>query len=147
MRSLLLNLHLYTGLLCSSYLVIFGVSSLNYNHHFGDKGEEKVEWERTISLPELADKQALAAAVRDSLDLIGWPHRWTVRWSDDVRERLVFRMGRPGKLYDLRVSVNGANSRVVAVETRTGFWAVVNQLHGLMRLPNSSFMSWWGVYT
>ena len=63
------------------------------------------------------------------------------------REQLVFRLGRPGKLYDPRVTVDGASSRVSVVETRTGFWAVINQLHGLMRLPNSSFMSWWGVYT
>ncbi len=36
MRTLLLQIHLYAGLLCSSYLVIFGISSLNYNHHFGE---------------------------------------------------------------------------------------------------------------
>ena len=30
---------------------------------------------------------------------------------------------------------------------RYGLIKVVNQLHGLIRLPNSSFMSWWGVYT
>lgn len=58
-------------------------------------------------------------------------------------------MGRPGKLYDLDVARldGGPRARVTAVETRTGFWSVVNQLHALMGLPNSAYMSAWGVYT
>ncbi len=38
MRSILLKIHLYAGLLCSSYPIIFGVSSLHFNHHFVEPG-------------------------------------------------------------------------------------------------------------
>ena len=34
MRKWLLNIHLYGGLLCSSYLLLYGVSSLYFNHEF-----------------------------------------------------------------------------------------------------------------
>ena len=38
MRDLILKLHMHGGLLCPSYLIIFGLSALNYNHHFGKPG-------------------------------------------------------------------------------------------------------------
>jgi hypothetical protein len=31
----LLNLHLYGGLLCSSYLLLYGLTALHFNHDFG----------------------------------------------------------------------------------------------------------------
>ena len=34
LRKLILNLHIYAGLLCFGYLIVFGVSSLNFNHPF-----------------------------------------------------------------------------------------------------------------
>ena len=151
MRSLLLKIHLYGGLLCSSYFVIFGVSSLNFNHHFAVEGTDKVEWERTITLPAEVDPpltdSALADAVRDSLGFAGWPWTWTIRRND--AGVLHFRMSRPGRLYDLDVVALGAGpqARVTAVETRTGLWSIVGSLHGLMQLPNSAFVSAWGLYT
>jgi hypothetical protein len=39
MRTFLLQIHLYAALLCPSYFVIFGLSSLNFNHHFGQPVE------------------------------------------------------------------------------------------------------------
>lgn len=50
MRSLLLKIHIYAGLICSSYLLIFGISSLNYNYNFGKPGNEKVTWKRSPNL-------------------------------------------------------------------------------------------------
>ncbi len=34
MRQWILRIHLYGGLLCAPYLIIFGFSSLHFNHHF-----------------------------------------------------------------------------------------------------------------
>ena len=71
-RKILLKIHLYGGLLVFPYLIIFGLSSLNFNHHFGFM-EEKQEWEaqptRTFSLQETDDNQVLAEAIMDSLGL------------------------------------------------------------------------------
>lgn len=51
MRKWILRLHLYGGLLCSSYLVLFGVSSLLFNHRvsFAEPGEQTVSWERDVT--------------------------------------------------------------------------------------------------
>lgn len=48
MRGLILKIHMYGGLFCASYLLILGLSSLNYNHHFGPPTNEKVTWERSL---------------------------------------------------------------------------------------------------
>ena len=143
MRTLLLKIHIYAGLLCSSYLLIFGLSSLNYNHHFGQPAETEVTWERSLKLRNMADNGAFSAAVRDSLGLIGWTIPW--RTHRDDRGNLHFGLNRPGKKYTIHVLLD--EGRVRVEETRTGFWSVVNSLHALMRLPSSPYMSLWGVYT
>jgi hypothetical protein len=38
-------------------------------------------------------------------------------------------------------------NRVQVEETRKGFWAVINSLHALMRVPSSRFIVLWGAYT
>ncbi len=143
MRDLILKLHMYGGLLCSSYLIIFGLSALNYNHHFGKPGHEKIVWTRTVQVEDMDDDNVLAAAVRDSLGLIGWPLSWKTR--RDERGDLRFELSRPGKKYTIHAFPR--QNRVEVVEVRTGFWPVINHLHGLMRLPGSPFMSLWGIYT
>lgn len=143
MRSLLLKVHIYAGLICSSYLLIFGISSLNYNHNFGKASIESVTWERSLKLVDMENNMALSKAVRDALGLIGWPlpsetHR-------DDQGNLHFGLYRPGKKYTIRVLFD--ENRVRVEETRKGFWEVFDSLHAKMGVPSSRFMSLWGVYT
>ena len=72
MRKWILRIHLYGGLLCSSYLILFGISSLLFNHEpkFAKPREQKVTWERAVSPGKCADNAA--RAVRDELGLNGW---------------------------------------------------------------------------
>ena len=143
MRSLLLKIHIYGGLLCSSYLLIFGISSLNYNHNFGKPANEKVTWERSLELVNVEDNMALSESVRDKLGLIGWSLPWDTRRDD--RGNLHFGLSRPGKYYLIHVLLD--ENRVTVEETRRGFWAVINSLHARMGVPSSRFMNLWGVYT
>ncbi len=68
-RRWLLNLHLYGGLVTCWYLVIFGVSSLHFNHRglLPEARGARVRWERALEVPEVADNLKLAEAVRDRL--------------------------------------------------------------------------------
>jgi hypothetical protein len=105
MRAILLKLHLYAGLLCSSYLILFGVSSLNFNHRFGSPASLKVERQRALgALPALGDDQRLAEALRDSLGLVGWTLPWETRRAE-TEDSLYFHfaVSRPGKDYQVRV--------------------------------------------
>ena len=143
MRSLLLQIHLYAGLLCSSYFVLYGVSSLNYNHHFGAAVEaDRRTWERQLDLPPIETDRQRALAVRDSLGLPGWAPWWKYRTGDDGVFH--FELTRPGKTYTMQLTPGG---RLRVEEHRTGFWPVVDRLHGMMRMPNAPLVSWWGAYT
>ena len=145
LRSLLLKIHIYAGLLCSSYLLIFGVSSLNYNHHFGKPGKtEAISWERRIELANVeGNDRAFSGTISDTLGLIGWTIPWETHRDDGGN--LHFGLNRPGKKYTIHVLFDEGLVRVE--ERRTGFWSIINSLHALMRLPYSPFMSLWGVYT
>ena len=145
LRSLFLKIHIYAGLLCSSYLLIFGLSSLNYNHHFGKPSDsDPISWERRTELANVdGDDRAFTNRITESLGLIGWTIPWeTYR---DEGDNLHFGLNRPGKKYTVHVFFDEGLIRVE--ERRTGFWPIVNSLHALTRLPYSPFMSLWGVYT
>lgn len=105
MRTILLKIHLYTGLLCSSYLILFGISSLNFNHHFGKAATLKNERQRSLNaLPALTDDQRLAEALRDTLGLVGWTLTWETHRSETADSLYFhFAVARPGKEYQVTV--------------------------------------------
>ncbi len=141
-RKLLLDLHIYTSLLCAGYLVMYGVSAIAFNHHVKPTGTD-VEWTETISVPTAETDLALGEAVRDRLDLIGWVPFW--RLSHPQPQQFQFFINRPSKTY--RVVVNQSTGKVHVTETREGILSVVLGLHGLNGIPNSTFGSTWGVYS
>jgi len=142
MRNFILKIHLYGGLLCSPYLLLFGLSSLHYNHHFTQPGDDRVTWTHPIRLDTSIEKRKMGQAVRDSLGLMGWGPWWEVRQNDtETRVQIT----RPGKKYNVRIPNQGGVAEVE--EIRLGYWRVINSLHALMRVPNSTFMSFWGIYT
>ena len=120
MKKILLDIHIYLGLFCAAYLVIYGLSSIAFNHNICSSATQ-VEWQRQITVPEAAPPQALAEALRDALDLSGWVPSWRLRRA-------------------------GQDIHVFA-ETRQGLWGIVKGLHGLTELPNSPWGASWGLYT
>ena len=162
LRKFILNLHIYAGLLCFGYLIVFGVSSLNYNHPLAftrARGEPR-RWEQPISVPDLprltpgmSGEQRVAAkaeanhAVRRALGLFGHQRPWQQSWWDEkdanhYRASLV----RPGVEYDVDVHLD--RNVAVVTETRTGAWEVVARLHGQHgEMPGSAFVSTWAWYT
>lgn len=138
MKKILLQLHLYGGLACAAYLVVFGLSSLNFNHHFGwmEATNAETRWERQITLPDIAEQQPLAEAIRDSLDLFGWTPPWNLRMDADTFHCRVVRMG---KEYHLRVA--NATGSVQVKEITKGFWPTFNGLHFLgEHIPNAPWL-------
>ncbi len=145
MRFWILKVHLYGGLLCSAYLMVFGFSSLNFNHHFAFAKplESKESWEAPLDLPLDSDNLKAAESVRDELGLMGWPLPWTM--NRDSEGNLHFNLERPGKSYTLDVLVKEKRAKVQ--ERRKGFWPVLNSLHALMSVPNAPFTRMWGWFT
>lgn len=145
MRKWVLRLHLYLGLLCSSYLIVFGVSSLNFNHplEFTKPRTETVTWERSFALPPVADNAAESESVRDALGLMGWTIPWETH--RDPGGDLHFGLARPGKHYTIHVLRSAGVVRVE--EQRKGYWPVIRDLHGNQGVPRSNLMAVWGWYT
>ena len=147
MRIWVLRIHLYLGLLCCGYLLVFGVSSLNFNHPFGftEPSKQAVSWERAVALPPASeDNNAESEAVRDALGLIGWPLPWETH-RDSPGGDLHFGLARPGKHYTIHVL--RSSGRVRVEERPEGYWTVVRALHGNHGVPGSTLMSAWGMYT
>jgi len=139
MRKLLIKIHLYGGLLCAPYLVIFATSSLNFNHHFdfmAEPEEEALVWEQALEIPSSEDKKQLANAIRDSLGLMGWPLRWTFK---EDNQNFRFEMVHFGKKYEMQYSSEAALATIK--EQSRGFWHAFNALHFLSEnVPNAP---WW----
>ena len=68
MRKWVLRVHLYGGLLCAAYLVLFGVGSLMFNHPgMWPVGKGKVHWERAVEVSSsVGDDTKLSEAIRTS---------------------------------------------------------------------------------
>ena len=121
MRAILLKIHLYAGLLCSSYLIVFGISSLNFNHHFGKPATLKSERQRGLnSLPATNDDQRLAEALRDTLGLVGWTLPWETRRAE-TEDSLYFHfaVNRPGKEYRVAVQSPRESGQAAEEEARS----------------------------
>ena len=162
LRKLILNLHIYGGLLCFGYLIVFALSSLNFNHPlpFTRVRSEPVRWERKIELadlprltPDLTGQQRDAVkaeanhAVRRSLGLFGHQRPWRESWwSDKDSNHYHASLVRPGVEYEVDVHLD--RKLAVVTETRTSAWQVVGALHGLHGdMPDSPFVTTWGWYT
>lgn len=145
MRKWVLRVHLYLGLLCAPYLILFGVSSLNYNHPFDFTKERTATrtWEKPVTLPPVAANEKESEAVRDALGLMGWTIPWETH--RDGGGDLHFGLARPGKHYTVHVL---RSSGAVRVDERPeGYWTVVRHLHGNKGVPGSWLMTVWGGYT
>jgi hypothetical protein len=147
MRKWVLRLHLYLGLVCCPYLIVFGVSSLNFNHpfEFTEPAEARVTWERQVALPPAStSNDAESEAVRDALGLVGWTIPWETHRDEDSGG-LHFGLARPGKHYTIHVPRPSGAVRVE--ERREGYWTVIRSLHGNKGVPSATVMTVWGGYT
>lgn len=145
MRKFLSKIHIWLGLLCAPYMIIFGFSSLHFNHQFGfiDTGEYTVSWERQIAVADTIDNNVLAGRVRLALDLDGWIPWWLYERGDDNSFR--FQVNRPAKRYTVQVSPERTHASVE--ELRQGPLMVLSSLHALGPVPGKPFTRFWKYYT
>jgi hypothetical protein len=140
MRRWLLDLHLYLGLLCLPYVVVFGLSSILLNH--GLQRATKTEWSAQIAPPADAAPAQRAAEVLHALALTGnvLPH--TLKSTDGGA--LAFQALRPGRSYQVEFAPSGA---VRVAERDGGVLGIVRALHGLHDTQSSRWMLGWALYT
>ena len=123
------KLHVYGGLLLSFYVIILGISSLQFQHHFVEfePAGEPVFWEQQVRISDLEDRNELKQAIRDSLELKGFLPWW--KEYTDSTGVYHFMITRPGKQY--WASVVPGNPVIQVKEQRMPFLNVALDLHWL----------------
>jgi hypothetical protein len=146
LRGLVLQVHLYGGLICFWYLLVFGISSLSFQHEWllPAPSPGRTHWERAIAIPELSGDGALADAIRDASGLPGWPMPWTMR--RDEEGELHYEQAAPGRQFWIHVDRSAGMIRVE--EQRKGLRSILRILHGPTEgVPNLPITAAWCVYT
>ena len=152
MRRRLIAIHLYLGLLLAPYLVIYGVSSIAFNH--GVVPRWQVVGTRSVALgPALeaaggvpgeagGDPAQRARALRDALGLVGRVP--PSRVEEPEPGLLHFVVQRPGR--EDRVS-HRAGEEAASVEARSrGLLGVLMGLHGFQGVEGSRLAPLWSAY-
>lgn len=160
LRKIVLNLHLYGGLLCFSYLILYGISSINFNHPFAftKARGSTTTWTQSLRLPaEFATTAGKGGAEvsriqnQDNqmvLHALGSfaapPYGLTGGWTGpDTYHAHVMRLGK-----EYQVDVHPTQGTATITQTRMGFWTFIRELHGAhVTFPDSLLASTWAWYT
>jgi hypothetical protein len=157
LRRIALNIHIYGGLLCFSYLIILGISVLNFNHPlaFTRPQANETTWTEPIEISALAKADGKTpadamqrrndAAIVQAMRSFAEPYpnsngSWTS--ANTYRAHLV----RPGKEYQIDVHPDQKSATIT--QTRTGVWTLIRDLHGSYFVyADSVLASTWSGYT
>ena len=157
LRRIVLNIHIYGGLLCFSYLILLGISVLNFNHPFAftRPRADETTWTQRLEVPALAraDGKTPAeamqrqnnAAIVHAMRSFAEPYpnsngSWTS--ADTYHAHLM----RPGKEY--LIDVHPDEKSATITQTRTGWWQLIRDLHGSYFIyADSVLASTWSWYT
>ncbi len=134
---LILQIHVYLGLFCLPYLIVFSLSSLNFNHSFLNEQPllEEKRWTTTHSLTFQEDLEAFSHQVMDELPIFGWYSPWD-SYQDSSRVHLV--ISQPGKTYMVDLYPSG---EVEIVEKTESIENIVKLLHFIGEdIPHAP---WW----
>lgn len=143
-RRILLAAHLYLGLACSGYLVVYGLSALSWHHDWSWLQPTWGERTWTASVPPASGSEAEQAAFwRGALGLYGHMPPGKIR--RDGNGALDFHVTRPGRRYDVRVDPDAGSARVE--EKRASTWELVRGLHGGTAIEGSLWSRTWSLYT
>lgn len=144
-RNWILRIHLIGGALCFWYLIIFGISSLHFHHHFGFMENLTREETRqtTFSNKGLESDSALAVALQKHIGAAGWHLPWETY--TDSAGRFHTQIENPSTSYFVTYDPSASNLKVRKVPK--GFWSVVNSLHAFGEMPGAPWMLLWKYYT
>jgi hypothetical protein len=146
-RKWVMKIHLYGGLLCFWYIVIFAISSLHFQHHSESADAESMNetvFEKKCNFPADVPDSALAVMIKNELDVAGWHLPWrTSRESNGIFHTEI---QNPKSRY--RVTYYPADSSMKIIRSDRGPWHVLNSLHGYSgKMPNAPLLLFWKIYT
>lgn len=138
---ILFSLHIYGGLFCAAFLVVAGLSVLNFQHHFMNDDETfKEDSIHYFAFDSTAAPAELAAAIRDSLGVKGFVPNWDYR--SDSTGTFSFQIHRPSRRF--YVKLNRHDTRVEVSERHFGAGQAIGQMHKAVfgELANPELLIW-----
>lgn len=147
LRKWMLKIHIYGGLLCFWYLLIFAVSGLQFQHHFEfmkPKLSNEEAWEKKLSVPESENVSDFAISIQNELNLAGWHLPWeTYRDNSGIFHTQI---QNPKAQY--LITYEPLSSTVKIIKKEKGFWVLINSLHGFSgKMPNAPLLVFWKIFT
>ena len=123
----LLTIHVYAGLLCVPYLIIFSLSSLNFNHHFLSEAplREEQQGSKQLDLSPQEDLEAFSEVILDSLGLFGWFLPWDSYQDSSLTH---IEISHPGKRYEIEVNPKGKTQVSVKTESSAHLFKILHFL-------------------
>lgn len=144
-RNLWADLHIWTGLLLTGVLLIYGLSSIVFNHPgWFPHSDNKVTRQANVTPlgPDKRNAFLHAQKLRKELGLPGnLPKRYPRFLSSGALEFAVFL---PGRNIHVQIEPNGA---ATIVEERLGLAATLTALHGNYGVPDTKLIDAWKYYT
>lgn len=147
LRKLILKIHLYGGLLCFWYLIIFAVSSLFYQHHFhfmSARESEGMSYEKKLQVPVSDNLNEMAQGIQNELGIAGWYLPWETRRDKDG----IIHTQIQNPVAQYLITFDQSSSEAKYTRKEKGFWPVFNSLHGFAgEMPNAPLLVIWKLFT
>lgn len=145
LRKWILKLHLYGGLLCFWYLIIYALSSLNFQHHFGFMEHSTISTKQLELKIDLSGTDStVATRIQNSMHIPGFYLAWKTYRDDSGNFHTEIHNPRKEYTFDY----NSQTATIDISEKDKGFWSVINSLHGLdYAIPNAPLTIVWKLFT
>ncbi len=147
LRKWVWKFHLYGGLLCFWYLIIFALTSLQFQHQFTFLQPKGFIAQDTLKVAPLNldnTDSAVATKLRTELNIAGWYLPWeTYR---DEQKLFYTEIESPKANYKLKY--DSQSSSIFISKKEKGLWGIVKFLHGFAGgMPGAPMLIIWEVYT
>jgi hypothetical protein len=120
------KLHIYGGLFCSVFLLIAGISALNFQHKFLPETEtDTIQYRRNIQFDSSLKLDTLARFIGSKLEVKGHYPPWEFREKGDGTVR--FKIQRPARSYDIKLNRHSDVVEIKEIHYSTG--RILRALH------------------
>jgi hypothetical protein len=132
------NTHLYLGLFCCLYLLMYGVSSVQMAHNTWFSSRPAVTETHVALAPQTTDARRVARELMDGYGLRGEVGRPRV-----TPDQISFTIVRPGTVYQIDYAPATGNTRIR--DNHAGFMGMLNRIHHAKGLWHDYWvMNAWG---
>lgn len=146
-RKWISKIHLYGGLLCFWFLIIFGLSALHFHHHFNfmdPENSKEIIRETMVKIEPEKDNSILARNLQNNLGIPGW--FIPLQTSRDSLGIFHTTIQNPKARYML--DFDPSTSMVKIKTSSNGFWRIINSLHGNSgkKMPKAPLLVFWKIF-